>query len=404
MRTSSHCRRPGLHAAFTLVELLVVIAIIGILVALLLPAVQAARESARRSQCMNNLKQIGIALQNYHSARKTFPMGAAYQEGTTWSGFLLPYMEENALADLLTTDPKIEHYYYHTDPNYTTAVAPYRNVTALDTVIPTMRCPTLSLPEHMPDKGHVSGHFVRARAPASYIACASGLADNPANFRLFPNGKSEFHGWMEQLDGVMYGVYVRQPPLPGASTQTYGTGLVSMAKITDGTSKTVAVGEAVFDVGRVGRTGSDGYPRTESRGGGEDGLGQRKDHWAIGSDSIGAADVADPTEALGSTGCPPNLHKSSVAVGRCDGTDQGTFGGASRAAVAFAAASSSDDLATGAHTPGCYDCFGLQMSFSSNHPGMTQVVMCDGSVQVVEEEIDIDVWSQMGTRSDKFVF
>ena len=77
------------------------IAIIGILVALLLPAVQAAREAARRSQCMNNLKQIGIALQNYHSSHKTFPMGAAFQEGTTWSGFLLPYMEETALADLV---------------------------------------------------------------------------------------------------------------------------------------------------------------------------------------------------------------------------------------------------------------------------------------------------------------
>jgi len=396
MRTDSRKRKRN---AFTLVELLVVIAIIGILVALLLPAVQAAREAARRSQCMNNLKQLGIALQNYHGAHKTFPMGAAYQEGTTWSGFLLPYMEENALADLLTTDPKTEHYYYHTDANYTSAVAPYKNVIALDTVIPTMRCPTLSLPQHMPDRGHVGGHYVRARAPASYIACASGLADNPANYQLFPNGKSEFHGWMEQLDGVMYGVYVRNPPLPGASGKTYGTGLVSIAKITDGTSKTIAVGEAVFDVGRVGRTGPDGYARVEPRGGGTDGNGQRKDHWAIGSDSIGAAEVSDPTEALGSTGCPPNLHKSPLAVGRCDGTDSGSFEGAS-----MVARNADDELASGAHTPGCYDCFGLQMSFSSNHPGMTQVLMCDGSVQTVQEDIDVDIWSQMGTRSDKFVF
>ncbi len=91
-------------AGFTLVELLVVIAIIGILIALLLPAVQAARESGRRTQCTNNLKQIGVALHNYHSAINEFPPGGitlgsccGTQSKGTWTVFILPYMEKLAL-------------------------------------------------------------------------------------------------------------------------------------------------------------------------------------------------------------------------------------------------------------------------------------------------------------------
>ena len=89
----------GYIQGFTLVELLVVIAIIGILIALLLPAVQAAREAARRAQCVNNLKQIGLALHNYHQAMRCLPYGSDWPwcRGGTWPAFILPYIEQQGL-------------------------------------------------------------------------------------------------------------------------------------------------------------------------------------------------------------------------------------------------------------------------------------------------------------------
>src|SRR5262245_24097276 len=93
---------------FTLVELLVVIAIIGVLVALLLPAVQSARESARRTQCNNNLKQIGLAIHNFEGAYGTFPAAATrvttapWMHGPTWWIYTMPYMEQGNTYNRIT--------------------------------------------------------------------------------------------------------------------------------------------------------------------------------------------------------------------------------------------------------------------------------------------------------------
>ena len=113
---------PGRPArGFTLVELLVVIAIIGILVALLLPAVQAAREAARRMQCTNNLKQIGLAMQNYHSAFGRLPAGSQHccnphqARGPVWTTSILPYIEQQVLASTIESvrDPMFKDAPYY---------------------------------------------------------------------------------------------------------------------------------------------------------------------------------------------------------------------------------------------------------------------------------------------------
>ena len=127
---------------FTLIELLVVIAIIGVLIALLLPAVQAAREAARRSQCVNNLKQIGLALHNYHQATGGFPLENAtgtYQDvgvTTTWGNFsaqamMLPYMEQQAIYNECNFSWNA---WYATGGSI--------NVTARETKIATFLCPS----------------------------------------------------------------------------------------------------------------------------------------------------------------------------------------------------------------------------------------------------------------------
>lgn len=146
---------------FTLVELLVVIAIIGILVALLLPAVQAAREAARRAQCQNNLKQIGLACLNYETARKTLPPGCiGYgndddtrgQVGTGWAIEILPYMEQESLYDQFDFDNEKSY------RSLATNESGVSNVRAAQNFVTAYQCPSDTLvnqlvnPQGEPDR------------------------------------------------------------------------------------------------------------------------------------------------------------------------------------------------------------------------------------------------------------
>jgi prepilin-type N-terminal cleavage/methylation domain-containing protein/prepilin-type processing-associated H-X9-DG protein len=132
------------NRGFTLVELLVVIAIIGILVSLLLPAIQAAREAARRAKCINNAKQAGVAFQNYHDTYKTLPPGNYSCCWGTWQMAILRFIEEQQLADMYTWLPKDAAFH---DPNYSydqnhNGTPTTHNLQVCQARIATLTCPS----------------------------------------------------------------------------------------------------------------------------------------------------------------------------------------------------------------------------------------------------------------------
>lgn len=195
-------RRLSARSGFTLVELLVVIAIIGILVGLLLPAVQSARESARRMQCSNNLKQIGLALHNYESAYKRFPVGSIQSNFISAFASILPHLEQGNLYK------EYDFSLYYREP-YNAAVS--------DQHIGTYLCPSMVLPRQVPEP-----------LPAAREV------GGPTSYLLNEGTRS----YMKQADG-MFGVWW---PSYGYNNKHIGFG-----EITDGTSNTLAVSETTYN-------------------------------------------------------------------------------------------------------------------------------------------------------------
>jgi len=209
------------HSGFTLVELLVVIAIIGVMVGLLLPAVQAAREAARRMQCTNHLKQIALAMHNYESTYKALPNNnpqpaARGLDGrrvilTPWNVSLLPYLEESTIPGAW-------------DPSYGFSEAP--NTQFLDKGIPTYRCPSSPVQ---------NVEFFPAM-PATSAFTADLAATGGASYRA---AVIEYAPALNVLPPPMNAGVARTPAfLPQLSTR--GS---SFAAITDGLSNTMMFGE-----------------------------------------------------------------------------------------------------------------------------------------------------------------
>ena len=377
-------RGSGAKSAFTLVELLVVIAIIGILVALLLPAVQAAREAARRNQCKNNLKQIALALLNYESATRTLPPGGWMEQGTMWSAYVFPYLEEGAVFDELLL-PKangepsppsngvgVDGLQYAHPGEYDDARQldqdQYANLVYCETVFSVFRCPSVDLIDNQTYATADPGWFVMARSPHSYLGVASGIALNQIpQDRLSINGIGRTREVIDRPDGVFPPVL--HASVGGASAQAYGgrQGFdrgTTLVKITDGLSKTCFVGEAVHDTQR----------QEEFAFRHEVCEGDRKDHWLIGSDDFDTSPGCDVSEGLGSMGVGINLHKQAID-------------------------------SNGAHvcssTPRSAACQALQISFGSEHPGVVQMAHVDGHVEALSEDTDPAVWSDCGTKASE---
>ena len=214
------------NAGFTLVELLVVIAIIGILVALLLPAVQSAREAARRMQCNNNLKQIGVALHNYHDTFRSFPSGYVYPSGFAnnaaaanheswgWAALTLPFREQQALHEQLgvTSQPLYR--------GFTTGGTAFKDL--VQTPLPGFICPS-DTEYNKPGNVHQNRNFDDG------VGVVAGGIATPVR-----PGLSNYIGVAGHRDVVQRAVN---------TGIFFGNSQISIADITDGTSNTVAVGE-----------------------------------------------------------------------------------------------------------------------------------------------------------------
>jgi prepilin-type N-terminal cleavage/methylation domain-containing protein/prepilin-type processing-associated H-X9-DG protein len=220
------------RAAMTLIELLVVLAIIGMLLGLLLPAVLKVREAARRTQCVNNLRQIGVACHAYHDSLGCLPPGyrawqcsdqIATRPGWGWASFLLPYLEQDALAHQLNLRRPIE------DPS---------NAARL-TRVALFLCP--SDPD-VPDQFEIldgNGQLIAEGAPISYAACYGS-------------------GELDEVPGPKEGVF-------------YQNSRIRLTDITDGTSSTIMIGDRAWShamapwAGAISRGIVRGGPQNPSR-------------------------------------------------------------------------------------------------------------------------------------------
>jgi len=364
--------------AFTLIELLVVIAIIAILIGLLLPAVQKVRAAAARAQCMNNLKQIGLAVHNYHDTRKFFPSAGCDDgrplssgpwpdngEGTSWASFILPYVEQDTIFKRLTFNGDSG---WTSDPTQAQSSAVNNVNLVAGIVLPLYRCPGDPRPALVTNGNNVPGGIQVTRN--SYVAIAGAVNNLDGAGQFLESRNTNGNSWSCDFGTSAWG---------GIVAPSFNR--VTMLSITDGTSNTMMFSEVsdyfYFNNGARGgdndmsvavngflRGHSSGYDNQRNLGGGAnwmDARGQQyvtirypinlKTGWAKGVNCPNSQTVPPPG--------PP-----------CGVSDSQWSG-------------------EGANTP-----------LASTHTGGVNVLFGDGSVHFLSDSTPLVMLGRLGTRDD----
>jgi len=355
-RLPTNLRRASrpLHG-FTLVELLVVIAIIGVLVALLLPAVQAAREAARRAQCVNNLKQIGVAIHNYNSALGRFPYGsesrysctenngeAPCERGFGWRVYIGPYMELGPLID------SVAHVDTNTQRNKDLTKKFLKDTKKIHrTVVSNYICPSeISEPvrdDFMGDRDAVApnpSHSITEAAISTYVGSA-GLAAPWFECDLWKAAglecsvETDYRDWASANGQGWGGTQYLAPPGSGHEGMMHlRKEKVTAAKVSDGLSHTLHVGEAT---------------------------------------------IRDPAVAPGCTGFPLSQYAEGSSYGQ------------------WAGVWNVGSVTHGLNSP-CRAGYYTGNQFASYHPGVVNFLMADGSVQTLGDQTDWTLLSALASR------
>jgi prepilin-type N-terminal cleavage/methylation domain-containing protein/prepilin-type processing-associated H-X9-DG protein len=390
----------GRKRGFTLVELLVVIAIIGVLVALLLPAIQAAREAARRSKCTSNMKNFGIALQTYHDSLKSFPPGGCmpiksnYTDNNLYSSMhtmLLPYFEEEALKSLYNTNKDWQHQNDILDP-VKGAGLPRGYAPVPATVIPVYNCPSADGENPKEDKQLTSVFLLGVSG--SY---GDGQLYGTTNY-IMNRGVTD--SWSKKHESV-------RKELKGPFDINWG---VPMRKITDGTSKTIVMGEgadgSAWNITNICETGRGLAVNKTNQG-----IPYRPwDAWICGQ--VAFFRVAKGSFALFEAGpyaCtlePMNQNPVTNSVAQDTETANGEHANilGRKPADGILGYSGMPGVTNGwtvptegATTFGC-------ANFRSDHSGGSNFLFADGSVHFLGEDISMLTYQQLSTiRGDEVV-